>query len=204
MRSAALHASWSRRLARPLHGARIECVAECFDGTLAPDQVQAMLDNDRFEERLQQLLIRHFWLPPLEQLSESADLSVLVLDGPAFARLPLLCGAVWHAAALAREIRGPVVQCLKERLGTDVFNFALAHRAHAGAADFLLDSEQLAAAIERDGHACVAAWFHSRPQALQGWLQLYFDIPQSDVEISAAAIALVPQIAQALLEERPR
>jgi len=86
--------------------------------------------------------------------------------------LPRLCGAVWHAAALSREVRGAVVSEWREQLGTEVFNLALQHRAWAGAANLLCGPSQLLAAIDRDGQACVADWFTAQPTLLQPWLQL--------------------------------
>ena len=196
--NASLRERWQALLEQPLHRLPVERLAECFGGVLPDEQVTALLATPRFHPRLWQLLDRHFQLAPLQSLADSADLPVLLLDTAAFARLPRFCGAVWHAAALAREIRGAAVQMLKAQLGSDVFEFALSRRDQAGAADFLLDGEQLIAAIDRDGRACLAAWYESRPQPLQNWLRLRFDIPVADVDMPPMAVKLVPEVAAAL------
>lgn len=193
-----LRERWQALLEQPLQRLPVERLAGCFGGVLPYEQVKALLATPRFHPRLWQLLGRHFQLTPLQSLAESADLPVLLLDAAAFARLPRFCGAVWHAAALTREIRGAAVQTLKAQLGADVFEFALSRRDQAGAADFLLDGEQLIAAIDRDGRACLATWYESRPQPLRNWLRLCFDIPVADVDMPPVAVKLVPQVAAAL------
>lgn len=193
-----LRQRWQALLEQPLHGLPVERLAECFGGVLPDEQVKALLAAPRFHGRLWPLLNAHLQLAPLQALAERADLPVLLLDAATFARLPRFCGAVWHAAALAREIRGAAVQNLKAQLGAEVFGFALAHRDQACAADFLLDGERLVAAIERDGRACVAAWYAGRPQPLRDWLRLCFDIPGAEVDMPPAAVELVRQVAAAL------
>jgi hypothetical protein len=165
---------WQELLARPLEFVAPERLSDCFVEGLPDEQLQALRDLPRFEERLLRVLMTHFHLTPLGRVAtpEAQDLPILLLSPEAFARLPRLCGAIWHGATLSREIRSEVVTELRRLLGNDVFALALAHRQLAGAADLLREPSELLEAIERDGAVCVSAWLQSLPDALQGWLRL--------------------------------
>eukprot|EP00659_Diplonema_papillatum_P003559 gene3559-5524_t len=116
--------------------------------------------------------LAHLVTPP------AADLPVLLLSPAQFARLPRLCGAIWHGSTLSREIRREVVNELREGLGQEAFALALAHRQLGGAADLLREPAELIDAIDRDGLTCVAAWLQAQPAELQGWLPLRFVAPK--------------------------
>ena len=152
----------------------------------------------RFRPRLEQLLVNHYQLVPIAHLvtPSAADLAVLLLSPAQFSRLPRLCGAIWHASTLSREIRREVVNELREGLGAEVFSQALAQRQLGGAADLLREPSELIEAIDRDGQGCVAAWLHAQHADLQGWLRLRFAFPKGhsarlprDLEIVQAAAA---------------
>ncbi|MGE7991685.1 type III secretion protein [Pseudomonas sp. NPDC089554] len=181
-------AQWQALLAEPLAFIDRRHLAACFADEVAPTQVQALLKAPRFQGRLLNLLLRTYRLQPTAQLPEplAQDLPLLLLSPEAFARLPRLCGAIWHGAALGREIRREVVEHLRQGLGQEVFNLALAHRQWSGALDLLRQPDDLLAAIEADGARCVQAWLHSQPQPLREWLLLR--LPQPDAEASSKAI----------------
>lgn len=172
---ASLRQHWHAHIDQPLNYVQPEHFAPCFADALSTEQLDALLAQPRYGARLQALLMQHFDLAPLAQPPVEADLPLLLLPADGFSRLALLCGATWHGNTLAREIRGAAVQALKQQLGADVFEFALAHRVGAGAVDLHLDVEQLVQAIERDGQACIGAWAHTLPENLQGWLRLRLD-----------------------------
>ncbi|WP_426135939.1 type III secretion protein [Pseudomonas sp. PWP3-1b2] len=189
---------WQGLIAEPLQFVRGPSLGACFADDLPAQVLQAMQAQPRFRQRLEKLLVSHYQLAPLEQLVSplAADLPVLLLSDAQFARLPRLCGAIWHASTLSREIRRDVVNELRAGLGTEVFSQALALRQLGGAADLLRDPAELIEAIDRDGQGCVAAWLHAQHADFQGWLRLRFAFPQGysarlprDLEIVQAAAA---------------
>jgi hypothetical protein len=126
---------------------------------------------------MEQRLMEHFRLQPLSRIASpaEADLKVLLLTEAQLARLPTLCGAVWHGATLSREIRGEVLGRYRQALGAQAMRLALALRHLAGAADLLRTPAELVAAIERDGAACMNAWLTAQPEPLRDWLRLRLD-----------------------------
>ena len=170
-----LQEQWRAVAAQPLSSVVTASLNQWFADALNTEQLNALLSEPRYRTRLERLLLDHFKLVPLTQPRVEADIRIMLLSAEHLPRLALLCGATWHANALAREIRGAAVQALKDKLGADVFEFALAHRDKAGAADLLFDVAQLQQAIERDGNACVRAWRCSLSDDLQRWLRLRLD-----------------------------
>jgi len=189
---------WQGLIAEPLQFVRGPSLGACFAADLPDDVLHALQGQPRFRQRLEQLLVSHYQLAPLAQLVTPpvSDLPVLLLSPAQFARLPRLCGAIWHGATLSREIRRDVVQALREGLGAEVFVQALALRQLGGAADLLREPAELIEAIDRDGNGCVAAWLHAQHADWRGWLRLRFDFPKGysarlprDLEIVQAAAA---------------
>ncbi|EPM77985.1 type III secretion component, partial [Pseudomonas syringae pv. actinidiae ICMP 18886] len=119
--NASLISQWQTLTERPLSFVAEHSLAECLTRDVDALQLAALRDTPRFNERFEQLLIGHFKLRPLAQLEPPAqqDLTVLLLADNDFSRLPRLCGAVWHAATLSREIRGEVVSEYRRLLGDD-------------------------------------------------------------------------------------
>ncbi|MDR9750843.1 type III secretion protein [Pseudomonas sp. SZMC_28357] len=168
------YAEWQQLTAQPLDFVSGDSLRACFASSIPVEQIHGLITRPRFSERLLHLLMTRRQLSPLVSvpLPEEHDLAVLLLSAEAFAQLPRLCGAVWHGVTLSREIRSEVLNPLRAALGAEVYAQALAHRHLAGAANLLLDPPALIAAIERDGLACVNAWFREQPPALQAWLRL--------------------------------
>jgi hypothetical protein len=115
--------------------------------------------------------------------------------------LPRLCGAIWHASTLSREIRREVVNELREGLGQEAFALALANRQLGGAADLLREPAELIDAIDRDGLTCVAAWLQAQPAELQGWLPLRFVAPKGYSGRLPRDLEIVQTVAARLLAE---
>lgn len=181
--------AWQSLLDQPLSFVGAEHVKACFPDSVSPQQLAALRQQERFQERLLQLLMSHFGLQALELSAQPnpLDLPVLLLPAQTFQELPRLCGAVWHASTLSREIRGDVVSELRRLLGNEVFALALAHRGAGGAADLLRQPAELLEVIDRDGAACVSAWLRAQPAELRQWLSLRFDDPQvHDLQIPGA------------------
>ena len=171
--------AWQAVLEQPLAFVEARRLRECWPQTLT-DQQHALCSAPRFQSRLLQLLMGHFHLQQLAQIPSPTeqDLPVLLLSPGDFMRLPRVCGAIWHAATLSREIRSDVVNQMRALLGAEVFALALAHRSLAGAADLLRQPADLVEAIDRDGGSCVAAWLQAQPAALRDWLRLRLPMPQ--------------------------
>jgi hypothetical protein len=171
--------AWQKLVEQPLAFVEARRLRECWPQTLT-DQQHALCSAPRFQSRLLQLLMGHFHLQQLAQIPSPTeqDLPVLLLSPGDFMRLPRVCGAIWHAATLSREIRSDVVNQMRALLGAEVFALALAHRSLAGAADLLRQPADLVEAIDRDGGSCVAAWLQAQPAALRDWLRLRLPMPQ--------------------------
>ncbi|MGV6397316.1 type III secretion protein [Pseudomonas caspiana] len=181
--------AWQSLLDQPLSFIGAEHLKACFPANVSPQQLAALRQQERFQERLLRLLMSHFGLQALELSAQPdpLDLPVLLLPAQTFQELPRLCGAVWHASTLSREIRGDVVSELRRLLGNEVFALALAHRGAGGAADLLRQPAELLEVIDRDGAACVSAWLRAQPAELRQWLSLRFDDPQvHDLQIPGA------------------
>jgi hypothetical protein len=186
--------AWRALTAQPLRFVDHQSLRGCFAQVLSDRAIGEMTDSARFSARLLELLMAHFQLAPLASLTPVSedDLPVLLLSPTAFSRLPRLCGAVWHAAALSREVRGAVVSEWREQLGPEVFNLALQHREWAGAANLLHSPSALLVAIDRDGQACVADWFAAQPAPLQAWLQLR--LPQAALDSQTSRAEPAPTV----------
>ncbi|TBU91574.1 type III secretion protein [Phytopseudomonas dryadis] len=199
--SQGLRQAWRAQLAQPLQFVRDECIEAGLLGAVNGEQVAALLRQPRFQGRIGELLASYYGLLPLAEAGdqvEDADLAVLLLPPERFARLPLFCGACWHATALSREIRGSVVQALKARLGSEVFAFAVTQREAFAGGDARLQGDALLAAIEEDGEACVSAWLDAQAPALQAWLRLRFEVPARLAEGPPSAPQLVRRVAAQL------
>ncbi|TLX58656.1 type III secretion protein [Stutzerimonas nosocomialis] len=207
MSAAALsQAPLRERLADPGAWLPAERLADCFGGALSPEQARELAGQPRFRPRMAQLLAEHFALASLEQALDGApeDLQALFLSPAARARLPRLCGAVLHGATLAREIRRERVTRLQQHLGSELFTFAVTHRALGRAASVLLDVESLVAAIDRDGDACVAAWLQTLEPAVQGWARLVLRAPAGRGPDEAKAAGIVRLAVRMLAAEDAR
>lgn len=173
---------WQHLLARPLDFIAREHLIECFCGAVTAEQLQSLQHSPRFQERLLRLVMLHFNLPTLNAMPvpDERDLPGLLLASSTFERLPRMCGAVWHAATLSREIRKEAVTELRHALGNDVYALALANRDLAGAADLLREPARLIEAIDHDGRLCVGAWWRSQSLPLQHWMCLRLPGPGTD------------------------
>jgi hypothetical protein len=191
---------WQALLEQPLSFIGAQHFKACFPESVSPEQLAALRKQERFQGRLLQLLMSHFGLQALELSAQPdpLDLPVMLLPVHTFKELPRLCGAVWHASTLSREIRGDVVSELRRLLGNEVFNLALAQRGMGGAADLLRQPAELLEVIDRDGAACVSAWLRAQSPDLRQWLSLRFDDPQvHDVQIPGA-LNIVRSVAASL------
>ena len=171
---------WQGLIAQPLQFVREQSLGECFGEGLPAEVLQALHGQPRFRSRLEQLLASHYQLAPLAHLvtPPAADLPVLLLSPAQFERLPRLCGAIWHASTLSREIRREVVNELREGLGQEAFALALANRQLGGAADLLRE-----------------------PAELQGWLPLRFVAPKGYSGRLPRDLEIVQTVAARLLAE---
>jgi len=204
--SQGLREAWRMLLARPLAFVARDCLEAALLGALPRERVLELIEQRRFEARLGELLVSYYGLQPLSGAGEVADddLPVLLLPPPAFAQLARTCGACRHAAALAREIRGPLVQQLRERLGDATYELAIGWRESQAGTPVLMSADALLAAIEADGQRCVEAWLAAQPTALQDWLRLRFGLAAPLSSGSADDVQLVRQVALAVHEPAER
>jgi hypothetical protein len=190
--------AWQTLSENPLSFVRRQALIDSLERPVDEPQLDALLNAPRFQARLEARLLAHFRLQPLSSLPapDAADLNLLLLSDAQLARLPRLCGAVWHAATLCREIRAEVVNDYRQTLGAEAMNLALSLRHLAGAADLLRTPAGLVQAIDRDGSACVGAWLSAQPEPLRQWLGLRFKTainPESGDEQQARVARNVAQ-----------
>jgi hypothetical protein len=190
--------SWQTLSESPLSFVRRQALIDSLERSVDELQLGALLDAPRFQGRLEARLLAHFRLQPLSSLAapDDADMNLLLLSDTQRARLPRLCGAVWHAATLFREIRAEVVNEYRQTLGTEAIDLARSLRHLAGAADLLRTPAGLVQAIDRDGVACVAAWLGAQPEPLRRWLGLRFDIGLGSGPGDAHQAQIVRSVAQ--------
>ena len=198
--SRVLRDAWRALLAQPIGFVAEDCLEAALLGAMPRDRVGELIRQRRFEARLGKLLVCYFGLQPLSDVGEVADddLPVLLLSPPVFAQLAMACGACRHAHALAREIRGPLVQQLRERLGDATYDLAVGWQDTRVGAPALLSGDALLAAIEGSGQGCVEAWLAAQPAPLQAWLRLRFGLPAPLSSGSGDDVRLVRQVALAL------
>ncbi|MBT2297577.1 type III secretion protein [Pseudomonas fluorescens] len=167
---------WQGLIEQPLDFVGTHALAACLPDNLDSTPLSALRKQPRFQARLIRLLLSRHDLQALSDLPhpEVDDLPVLLLPPRAFKRLPRLCGAILHSTTLSREIRGDVVNQLRDLLGGDVFALALANSAQGNCADLLRQPSELLQAIDVDGARCMAAWLHAQPVPLRPWLRLRF------------------------------
>lgn len=202
---------WQGLIGQPLDFVGTPPLAACFPDNPGSAQLGALRKQPRLQSRLLRLLLSSHQLqaPDSLPLPDAVDLPVLLLPPKAFKRLPRLCGAILHSSTLSREIRGDVVNQLRDLLGSEVFALALANRALGSGADLLRQPAELLAAIDRDGARCIGAWLQAQPGALRPWLCLRFTELQTEGEPvspapAANARAIVRRAASSLqqLEEQ--
>lgn len=183
---------WHNLIEQPLDFVGTPPLAACFPDDLGSAQLSALRQQPRFQARLIRLLLsRHALQAPGHlPLPDVDDLPVLTLSPEAFKRLPRLCGAIVHSTTLSREIRGDVVNQLRDSLGSDVFALALANRALGGGADLLRQPAELLEAIDHDGGRCIAVWLSAQPVPLQPWLRLRFaELPDESAPVGSTSAA---------------
>jgi len=167
---------WREFTAQPLHHVHRARLLACFDGLDLPAAtLEAMLTLPRLQARLTRMLERRFALQPLHAIAppQPADLPVATLGAAHLSELAERCGAVFWAQAFVCEIRAPAVRALREHFGSALYELALAERELA-CPDLALPTcaDALAAAVQRDGQACVQAWLAEQPRALAAWQRL--------------------------------
>lgn len=193
--------SWQALSAAPLAFVRPAVVERCLEGCPIPWR-DLLMTHPRFGQRVEAMLMDAHGLRPLTQLPapDETTLKVLRLPPPRLAELGRLCGAIWHATTLAREVRGEVQRHLREHLGPGIYEQALALRDLAGAPDLLRDPDALLDAIVQDGAACLAQWLAQQPAPLRAWLALRLELPAAGEAVAAPPPALLASAANAWLD----
>ena len=134
----------------------------------------AMLAMPRLRGAIVQVLARRFALayPENDGVRAEADRAVMGLPVAQWEALPVACGIALWRHAIVNEIRQPQRQRLQTELGDDVFARAIDYVETLPALSRASMGDPSAAAVRRDGHACVAAWVAEQPAGWAGWLAL--------------------------------
>ena len=197
---------WSAFVASPLHSVHRARLQVCFDNLELPAAtLDAMLAQPRLRERLTRMLEQRFGLQPLDAIEppQAADVPVATLGAPHLSELARRCGVVFWAHAFVREIRAPAVRALRERFGDALFDLALAEHTLAcpvAAHEMPTTLDTLAAAVARDGQACVNAWLAEQPRALAAWYRLKADEPAGAAPVTARIEHYGPPIVRRVVQ----
>lgn len=204
--SQALRDAWRALLAEPLQFVSEDCLEAALLGAVPRAQAIELARQPRFAGRIGGLLASYYGLQPLASAGEIADddLPVVLLPRQRFASLALACGACQHAASVAREIRGALVQRLRSHLGDEVYDLAVGGREASVGKQAILTGDALIEAIDADGQRCLEAWLGAQPAPLQAWLRLRFALPAPLSSGSAEDIQRVRQLATALAPREQR
>lgn len=204
--SQALRDAWRALLAQPMQFVAEDCLEAVLLGAVPRERVIDLARQPRFAGRIGGLLASYYGLEPLASVGQVADddLPVVLLSQQRFARLALTCGACQHAASLAREIRGPLVQRLRAHLGDEVYDLAVSWREPPVGKQTIIADDALLAAIDQDGQRCVDAWLGAQPAPLQAWLRLRFDLAAQLSTGNGDDIQRVRQVASALTAQEER
>ncbi|WP_437883362.1 hypothetical protein [Pseudomonas sp. LRF_L74] len=150
-------------------------IVECFlPAKLSTDEVQVLLQQSRFHERLLGALQQHHGLDALDGLrrAEPAAAAFFMASRERREGLARACGAVAHAASFTHALQAAQVRALRERFAAGNVELAVRHRALALDRAPIDDPLVLQAAIDRDGVACIDAWLQALPASVAGWLRL--------------------------------
>lgn len=162
------------------HPARL---AAAFDPSIPRDIAERLLAQPRFADRIAAML-------------DSGDAP----DRNALEALARRAGTVLYARSFVREIRGPVIAGLAERLGT-ALDDARAHVDLGWDRIAPTDPEALDTAIDVAGSACLAAWIADLPEDERRRIALHWPddaaVPQTD---DPTILTLGPPILRRLME----
>ena len=124
-----------------------------------------LLRSPRLSERASALLVGGLGRGEPGTLPE-ADRRLVLASTRTLERAAILAGAVWHSAQVRALVLAQDVAAFVDELGEDARDAALRHATLAPApSGGTIPAHGLAAAIRRDGAACLSAWI----DALPGW-----------------------------------
>jgi hypothetical protein len=119
-------------------------------------------------------------------------------DADRAVRLARMVGAVFHGKSLRGLLSGAVLAQLAERIGREPIAIGV-RLAEFGAADAVQGSaDEIAAAVDRDGPACLAAWAAQQPGDMTAGLLLA--LPPALAEAARAPTAAHRTAASTLVD----
>jgi hypothetical protein len=145
----------------------------CFRTAGAAGLPGELTSDPRFSTRLSAVVHRHYDLADEDGESGTREDRILT-DGSReqLEQLSGRAGIIFNAKAFVREIRGPVLAAMTERFGAEALESARHNVDLAGDRPRSADLDELAAAVERDGWACLAAWISGLPPQMSRRVQL--------------------------------
>lgn len=157
--------------ARLVHPQRI---VSCYEDALTLDVAVKLQACDRVQPQLALLVAEQFGLAQSSALLDLApeDLALMRLAPAQLDELVVIAGAAYWAHVFAAEIRTSEVALMKQAIGEAAFKFALANRDLAGHLAHPGSTDNLIAAVRRDGLHCIGSWHASLPGGLAGWARL--------------------------------
>jgi hypothetical protein len=193
------------RLVLAAHPQRL---AGALDHRLSAAVIGRLQNCVRLHERLASLLIQPQGGSPDDASAD--DLTALAERRATFERLfqadlrevSHIAGAAWHALSLRQMIRGRDVADLVAQIGQRAHAFGLRRDGIAPALRSIAPGA-LAERIERDGYACLVAWFSSFPPSMRQQLHLRLPpgIAADSLELSDAHQRLALGLIDPVLSE---
>jgi len=176
----------------PLPGVHIDYIADIL-------RPLCILDNTAFwtavgQQRERTLLVRllqqQYALPPLTVMQPAShDAALMALGAEAWRDAATACGLMYWSGRLAREVRGPVLRQIEQRLGS-----AWWHWVEQGLAESMEDESlpQSGATpdepsawpswIQRTGQEMLGAWRNDLGPGLSAWARLK-DAPNDEATL---------------------
>jgi hypothetical protein len=146
-----------------------------LDRSLPAAVWQRLALTPRLAGRLSRLLLERHQLASEPWWDFAAPLRRLaLLDHDGLFRLARHVGALLYARAIPRVISRDLLVALRRQLGEDGYAFAVKRAPFLGAAIERPAPTDLAAAIDRDGLSCLAAWLAGEPRAIAERVRLKF------------------------------
>lgn len=161
-------------VAAPARFVHPERIVACYDGAITLDIARDLQCSDRVQQQLTILLMDHFELSALPDLThlDDADLALMTASFEQIGDLVSLAGAVFWSHVFASEIRTSEVAAMKRRFGETIFQTAIAHRDLAGNLPGPDDLAALEALMASDGLRCIASWHEALPARIGAWARL--------------------------------
>lgn len=166
----------------PLPGVHADYIADCLRPLRMLDEAafRTAVGQQRERALLVRLLQQQYALPPLSVLQPAShDAALMALSAEAWRDAAAACGLMYWSRSLAREVRGPALRQIEQRLGRAWWHWVELGLAESIEAERVPQSsatpdEPLAwpSWIQRTGQEILEAWRNDLDPGLSAWAGL--------------------------------